>query len=583
MLLEDYASVMAPAATGIAGAEVTIGTGCRVVGRQSLGNLEITTIETDGAIVRVSLEVPLGDVEGYWYPNGTMRALPADWSGRDKTSIISSSPLGCVYDRHGNSILAFCFDQQIEESQLRFGVSEEHKSFVIYYEHDPKGPRTIRLATARAGLDHAEAVGLLRDWLRDGIGKPLPVPFAGTVPVYCTWYAYSQDIDARKIERDAALAAKLGCKAVIIDDGWQKLGTGRWYAGCGDWVADPQKFPDMREHIGKLHQLGLSVILWVAPLLLGENSDVYERLKPFAPYHNADGWRASALDPRYREVRDHFVSTCIRLVRDYSVDGLKIDFLDGVVAYQGTPTGGDIPDVGQALHATLQQLKAELQAAGLHEVLIEFRQAYIGPATAPYANLLRVGDCPVDANQNRRATVNMRMIAAGQVIHSDPTVWDHRAGAEPAARQLLNAYFSVPQVSMDLTSLPAVQSDAVRTVLENWMEDRETVLFGTLSAGLPSEGYPVVQARHEGRLVVGVYQPMVVEIDLDAVDELRLLNATSHERIVVRWTGKPRRLSGIAHSARGDIGMPLEIAEAEGLSELTIPVSGIATLTVLNT
>lgn len=582
MLLEDYASVMAPAATGIPGVEVTIGTGCRVIGKETVGALEITTIETDGAIVRVSLEVPLGDVEGYWYPNGTMRALPADWSGRDKTSIISSSPLGCVYDRHGRSILAFCFDQQIEESQLRFGVSEEHKSFVIYYEHDPKGPRTIRLATARAGLDYAEAVGLLRDWLRDDIGSPLPVPFAGTVPVYCTWYAYSQNIDAEKIERDAALAAELGCRAVIIDDGWQKLATGRWYAGCGDWVADPDKFPDMRGHVARLHELGLSVILWVAPLLLGEKSDVYPRLKQFAPYHNADGWRASGLDPRYREVRDHFVETCIRLVRDYGVDGLKLDFLDGVVAYQGTPTGGDIPDVGQAIHATLQLLQERLKQAGLDEVLIEFRQAYVGPATAPYGNLLRVGDCPVDANQNRRATVNMRMIAAGQVIHSDPTVWDHRAGAEPAARQLLNAYFSVPQVSMDLTGLPQVQRDAVQTVLSQWVEDREAVLFGEVSAGLPSEGYPVVQARHEDRLVVGVYQPMVVTIDLDGVDELRLLNATSHERIVVRWTGKPVRLSGIAHSARGDVGMPLEVALTQGLTELSIPVSGIATLSVLN-
>lgn len=582
MLLEDYASVMAPAASGIPGVEILIGTGCRVVGKETHGDLEITTIETNGEIVRVSLEVPLGDVEGYWYPNATLRALPADWSGRDKTSIISSSPLGCLYDRHGRNILAFCFDQQIEESQLRFGVSEEHKSFVVYYEHDPKGPRTIRMATVRPGLEHVAAIGLMRDWLRDDIGEPLAVPFDGTVPVYCTWYAYSQDISAAKIERDAALARALGCRAVIIDDGWQRLGQGRWYAGCGDWVADAVKFPDMRAHVTRLHELGLSVILWVAPLLLGENSDIYARLKQFAPYYNGDGWRASALDPRYREVRDHFVETCIRLVRDYDVDGLKLDFLDGVVAYQGTPTAGDIPDVGQAIHATLAQLREGLKQAGLEEVLIEFRQSYIGPATAPYGNLLRVGDCPVDANQNRRATVNMRMIAAGQVIHSDPTVWDHRAGAEPAARQLLNAYFSVPQISMDLSSLPHVQRDAVRTVLSSWMEDRETVLFGQLQAGLPSEGYPVLQARHEDRLVVGVYQPLVVDIDLDGIDELRLLNATSHDRIVVRWTGRRSRLRGVAHSARGDAGTEIEVVATQGLTELQVPVSGIATLHVLN-
>ena len=42
MLLEDYASVMAPATTGIPGVEISLGTGCRVVGKETQGDLEIT-------------------------------------------------------------------------------------------------------------------------------------------------------------------------------------------------------------------------------------------------------------------------------------------------------------------------------------------------------------------------------------------------------------------------------------------------------------------------------------------------------------------------------------------------------------
>lgn len=578
MLLEDYASVLEQANI-IAGIEMSIGKGGRIAGRQSQGDLDIVTIETSGETIRVSLEIPLGDVEGYWYPNAGERALPPDWSGKDKTSIISSAPIGCLYDRLGRNILAFAFDQQIRESQLRFGVSEEHKSFVVYYEHVPDGPSTVRLAIARPGMAYAEAIGLLRDWLRDDVGAPLPVPYAGSVPVYCTWYAYSQNVSAEKVEREAKAAYDLGCRAVIIDDGWQRLGHGRWYAGCGDWVPDTEKFPDMRAHVARLREIGMSVMLWVAPLLLGARSDAAERLGAYAPYYG-EGLRGRVLDPRYKQVRDHFVDTCIRVVRDYGLDGLKVDFLDSAVVYQGTKTEGDIPDVGRALHAILIQLRDGLRAANLSDVLIEFRQSYIGPATAPYGNLLRAGDCPVDANLNRRSIVNTRMIAAGQLVHSDPTVWDHRAGAEPAARQLLNAYFGVPQVSMELSTLSEVQRDTVRATLSQWMEDRETVLFGALKATIPSEGYPVLQARRSEKLVVGIYHPRVAEIDLDGITEMTLLNATSQDRVVVRWIGESAEISGTIHAPTGAVVGEIDAVAENGIAEIVLPVSGIARIRV---
>lgn len=580
MLLEGYASLLTRVEFDIPHMEVSIGTGCRLSARERVGELDVVTITGDGGPIRFALELPLGDAEGYWYPNaGHFRTLPPDWRGSDKTSIISSSPLGCLYDRVGRSILAFGFSEQIEESVLRFGISEEHKSFVVYYEHDPKGPGTVRLALAPPGLDHGETIGLIRDWLREDVGAALPVPHVGTVPVYSTWYTYSQAVDAEKVMREAALSRELECRAVIIDDGWQKFGSGRWYAGCGDWIPDTDKFPDLWAHVAGLRGLGLSVMLWVAPLMLGPNSAAAARLKPYAP-HYSEGLKASVLDPRHRQSREHFVETCVRLVRDYGIDGLKIDFLDSAVVYQGTETTGDIKDVGQAIHATLVQLKEGLRLAGLSEVLIEFRQSYIGPATAPYGNLLRAGDCPGDAILNRRSIVDTRMIAAGQVVHADPVLWDPRAGAEPAARQLLNAYFGVPQLSMELSSLPEEQRRAVRAVLSSWMRTRETVLFGALSAGLPSENYPVIQARHQNKLVVGVYQPMVVEIDLTGIDGVTVLNATAEATVVVRWTGGARRVDGEARSVTGDLAGRFLIEAKPGLSELAIPVSGIATLDV---
>ena len=44
------------------------------------------------------------------------------------------------------------------------------------------------------------------------------------------------------------------------------------------------------------------------------------------------------------------------------------------------------------------------------EVLIEFRQPYVGPAIRKYGNMLRVADCPNDAICNRQDIVNLILL-----------------------------------------------------------------------------------------------------------------------------------------------------------------------------
>ena len=51
------------------------------------------------------------------------------------------------------------------------------------------------------------------------------------------------------------------------------------------------------------------------------------------------------------------------------------------------------------------------------EVMLEFRQSYIGPAVRKYGNMLRVGDCPIDAIKNRQDIVNMRLTSGKTAVH----------------------------------------------------------------------------------------------------------------------------------------------------------------------
>ena len=144
----------------------------------------------------------------------------------------------------------------------------------------------------------------------------LAVPPLAIEPVYSTWYTFIQDVNAEVIESEAALAVPMGCGSVFIDDGWKQLAVGRGYQGCGDWVPDTDKFPDLLAHIRRVRALGAGVVLWVAPLLLGTDSDAYADLAEYAPLRRTPT-DCFILDPRHRTVREHLADVCLRLVTDY--------------------------------------------------------------------------------------------------------------------------------------------------------------------------------------------------------------------------------------------------------------------------
>ena len=59
--------------------------------------------------------------------------------------------------------------------------------------------------------------------------------------------------------------AAIGFGTLIMDDGWQTADTGRDYPYCGDWEPEPSKFPDMPANVERVHELGLSCVLWLTP------------------------------------------------------------------------------------------------------------------------------------------------------------------------------------------------------------------------------------------------------------------------------------------------------------------------------
>jgi alpha-galactosidase len=459
------------------------------------------------------------------------------------------------------------------------GVNEERKRidaelrFVAGVE-----PFRVRLYPAGAAYEDVLA-DMAAWWAADdplgGTGSlAAELPAAATAPVYSTWYNLHQQLDQAVLDDELSRAAELGMRSVIVDDGWQTTDNQRGYAFTGDWQVAPSRFPDLAAHVARTHGLGMAELLWISLPFVGRESAAvssYEHL--LLP---DDGRMARLWDVRLPEARAQVAGICRRLVADYHLDGLKIDFIDQWSSYPPSPApaGADTLDYSVGVDRLLAAIVTGLTAEAA-EPLIEFRQRYIGPRMLRYGNLFRAADCPADGYSNRVCTVDLRHLIKDRAVHADMIMWSTSDRCEYAAEQLLCAAFAVPQISMLLSELSADHEAMLRHYLAWWLANQDVLLGGRLRAPRPDLGYPVVTAELDQTSVSVGYAP-------DIVIPVRhgrtvIANATGRGDVVLELAspGQVTEVTDCFGRTLPDASIPL----AAGLRRLPLPRGGSCVVT----
>lgn len=102
--------------------------------------------------------------------------------------------------------------------------------------------------------------------------------------LYNSWEATAFDVNEEQQTELAAKAASIGVELFVIDDGWFG-GRNSDKAGLGDWVVNPNKFPNgLQGLIRKVNDLGMDFGLWIEPEMVNPDSDLY-RAHPDWVYH----------------------------------------------------------------------------------------------------------------------------------------------------------------------------------------------------------------------------------------------------------------------------------------------------------
>lgn len=480
---------------------------------------------------RVFVEAPLGDAAAFWRPvAGYGLRLPPDWGGRADVSGILRAPFGVLHDQDGFARLGMAVSPADTAVSMRYGVSEESAAFVLELVVAASAA-TRQIILDRSGGELFDAMSRLRQRV-DAPAPHLVSPLAAE-PVYSTWYSFHDALSHDALIEEARIARDLGFGSLFLDYGWQRLGSSRYFDGCGDWVADDEKFPDLRSTIDEIRGLGLGVVLWVAPLLVGDRSDAFARLGARATVE-PPSLRARVLDPRLPEVRQHVVETCLRLVDEYGVDGLKIDFIDAVSGYADPGDVATHAELAAAVTDILAEVRARLDANGHEGLLIEYREPYVGLALAASGDVIRAEDCPGDFIANRRATLDLRVLATGQLVHSDMMMWDPDLPGPAASATLWNAAFSVPQISMRLTEMTEAARENLAAWITAWRETAALALFGRLIGLRPQLHYPSATAVDGEEALVVVWSADSVISFPSGVRRVVIVNATTVARLTVR-------------------------------------------------
>lgn len=515
------------------------------------------------------------DTVGFWSPmNNFDHNITADWTKREAKSKLSSGmPLASLYGISNSNSLTISLSDAKTPLKILAGVVEENAKvecvallFCEKISPIKEYEAIIRLDTRK--INFCKCVEDTKYWWEKSFYAPSYTPKYASDPLYSTWYSFHQRTIPEEIVAQCRQAKEYGMDTVIVDDGWQTDDNSRGYGYCGDWEVCKAKIPNMKDFVDKIHDLDMRFMVWFSVPFVGVHSKSYARFKGKYLRTRWSG-DAKVLDPRFSDVREFITSKYVSFVKEYGIDGLKLDFIDAFIMEEEASTDYDNMDtisVEDGVEMLLSEISAKLKEIN-PEFLIEFRQSYVGPVISQYGNMFRVTDCPNDPFVNRVHSLNMRMSQTG-MIHSDMMMWNKDETNEALSYQLLGTMFCVPQISILFENISSDHKKILKNYLSFWRAHKDTILNGKMEYLDVHANYSMAKSTKNGECVSVMYQGVVNKLD-SKIDSY-VFNSTANTYIYLEVD---KQLSYEAYNSFGDLIKQGTLKE--GITKIEIPVGGM--------
>lgn len=527
----------------------------------------------------VAMSFPQVDMDYMWSPsNGNRNQIRPDWDANSRTHLARYMPIYSFHDGNNTNSITIVSNEARRDVNAKVGLREEGCKIIadLTYFDTPEAP--IKEYVTKLRIDGrkifwADCVTEGMDWMTSEAGiTPVTPPTAAFEPVYSTWYQFHQNVTDSEIEAESPKAVELGMKTIIVDDGWQTDDNNRGYAFTGDWEVSGNRFHEFSSHVKKVRDTGLRYLLWYSVPFIGKKSKNFDRFD--GKYLRVDTEKG-VLDPRFPEVREFLCGTFENAMKNYGLDGFKLDFIDAFNIRGDDPAikenyaGRDIMTVPEATDVLMKEIYDRLKAIN-PDVLIEFRQAYVGPAIRQYGNMLRAGDCPGDLRGNRERIASLRLTSGNAAVHADMLEWNPAESPESAARAIQSAMFGVVQYSVMLRELP----ENHQKMLTHWInfinQHASTLLKSDFRPYNPEIGFPVIEAESNDERIIGVYQDNAVAKVSGDRKPTYIINSDAGENLYLdlEYTPESTTIFNVYGNKVGQAQL------SAGLNKITVPQSG---------
>ncbi|MFH6602840.1 glycoside hydrolase family 36 protein [Maribacter algicola] len=552
----------------------------------------ITLTHEQGALppqFSLKWKLPSSNVAGYWSTGAfNDKTIGPSWGPSEVRSMLAKqAPVITLFGHDDINRLTFAATETLNTVILSSGVKEEdgfiYNEITFFSEKNrPLKKYEVKIRFDARPKPFSETLNEVANWwsAMDFL-KPVRVPDVARKPVYSSWYSYHQNVTMNDLVKECRLAKKMGFESIIVDDGWQTLDSNRGYAYTGDW--EPERIPEMKEFVKAVHEIGMKFILWYGVPFVGEKSKAYEKMKgKFLRYW--DGQGTYVLDPRYPEVRQFIIKTYVDATRNWDLDGFKLDFIGRFTADNNTiltkANGRDFASVNEATDVLMTDLIKSLQEIK-PDIMVEFRQPYVGPAMRKYGNMFRATDCPNLSSVNRIRTSDLRLLSGSTAVHSDMLMWHYDEPVEVAALQILNVMYSVPQISVRLEDIPEDHFKMIRFYTDYWLKNREVLLDGDFHPRSPLTNYPILEGAKGTKKIVTVFNDQIVDLPTTRFEEIDVLNAKSNTRIIIVATGESKKYEYSIFDCLGTETKKENIELSQGTFTFDVPASGLISFKAL--
>jgi alpha-galactosidase len=533
--------------------------------------------------------LPSTDISGIWTPAyNESHILKADWDDSKLESMLTrNAPVFTLFGFDDVNRLTVAVADAVNPVNLAAKIREEdaqiYASIELFSEKHKKVNqyRTEIRFDRRAIPFYSSLLDVSNWWASMAAYTPTKVPEAATEPMYSTWYSYHQNIEHNELLEEVKLAGKMGFKSIIVDDGWQTVDSNRGYAYTGDWL--PERLPEIKKFVDEVHEQGMKALLWYSLPFMGEKAAALAQFEGKFLTHHKD-LQTYVLDPRFPEVREYLISHYKNAVKNWGWDGLKLDFIDQFKSNSTTvleaTDGRDYASVYEAVDRLMTDIIVALKKIN-PEVMIEFRQRYIGPAMRKYGNMFRATDIPNGAITNRDRIVNLRVLSGNTAVHSDMLMWHKDEKVEIAALQFLNILFSVPQISVRLADIPKPHAEMLTFYTQYWSNNKHVLLDGEFKTQGIYGKYPQISAQTKNKQITALYANEVVYLQGDSLPNLDIVNAKKSNRVVLDLSDNWGKYNVVVTDCTGKVLSKKRVSLNKGLHGFDAPVSGLLSFTKL--